>query len=186
MRYFSLLTDNFTTQTALVRVQNDLLQAVGNEGGAILVLFDLSATFDTIDHQKLWNLLNQSFGIRGDALKWFESYLKDRTQTVQIRSCTSTPVALKYRVLQGSVFGPYFIYNVHNPSWEHYSKTWVELSPLRGRYSVVYFLPTRCISIKGDSNILSWSRYQGHQDMGDQQPFETEWWQNRTDRDHHS
>ena len=81
---------------------------------------------------------------------------------------------------------PYFIYYVHNHSWEHYSKTWVELSSLRGRYSVVYFLPTRCISIKGDSNILSWSLYQGHKDMDDQQPFETEWWQHRTDRDHHS
>ena len=55
MKYFSLLTDNFT---ALLRVQNDLLQAVDNEGGAILVLLDLSSAFDTIDHQKLLNLLN--------------------------------------------------------------------------------------------------------------------------------
>ena len=95
-----------STETALLRVQNDLLQAVDNEGGAILVLLDLSAAFDTIDHQKLLNLLNQSFGIRGVALKWFESYLKDRTQTVQIGSCTSTPVTLKYGVPQGSVLGP--------------------------------------------------------------------------------
>ena len=58
-----------STETALLRVQNDLLQAVDNEGGAILVLLDLSAAFDTIDHQKLLNLLNQSFGIRGVALK---------------------------------------------------------------------------------------------------------------------
>ena len=95
-----------STETALLRVQNDLPQAVDNEGGAILVLLDLSAAFDTVDHQKLLNLLNQSFGIRGVALKWFESYLKDRTQTVQIGSCTSTPVTLKYGVPQGSVLGP--------------------------------------------------------------------------------
>ena len=57
---------------------------------------------------------------------------------------------------------PYLIYYVHNPSWEYHSKTWVVLSSLRGRYSVVYFLPTRCISIKGDSNILSWGLYQGY------------------------
>ena len=38
-----------STETALLRVQNDLLQAVDNEGGAILVLLDLSAAFDTID-----------------------------------------------------------------------------------------------------------------------------------------
>ena len=58
-----------STETALLRVQNDLLQAIDNEGRAILVLLDLSAAFDTIDHQKLLNLLNQSFGIRGVALK---------------------------------------------------------------------------------------------------------------------
>ena len=39
-----------STETALLGVQNDLLQAVDNEGGAILVLLDLSAAFDTIDH----------------------------------------------------------------------------------------------------------------------------------------
>ena len=95
-----------STETTLLRVQNDLLQAVDNEWGAILVLLDLSAAFDTIDYQKLLNLLNQYFGIRGVAFKWFESYLKDRTQTVQIGSCTSTPVTLKYGVPQGSVLGP--------------------------------------------------------------------------------
>ena len=95
-----------STETALLRVQNDLLQAVDNEGGAIFVLLDLSAAFDTIDHQRLLNLLNQSFGIRGVAIKWFESYLKDPIQTVQIGSCTSKPVTLKYGVPQGSVLSP--------------------------------------------------------------------------------
>ena len=95
-----------STETALLCVQNDLLQAIDNEGGAILVLLDLSAAFDTIDHQKLLNLSNQSSGIRRVALKWFEWYLKNRTQTVQIGSCTSTPVTIKYGVPQGSVLGP--------------------------------------------------------------------------------
>ena len=82
---------------------------------------------------------------------------------------------------------PYIIYYVHNPSWEYHSKTWgVELSSLRGRYSVLYFLPTWCISINGDSNILSWGLYEGYKDVDDQQSFETKWWQNRTDCDHHS
>ena len=45
-----------STETALLRVQNDLLQAIDNKGGAISVLLDLSAAFDTIDHQKLLNL----------------------------------------------------------------------------------------------------------------------------------
>ena len=57
-----------STDTAILRVTNDLLQAVDNEGRAILALLDLSVAFD---HQKLLNVLNQSLGIRGVALKWF-------------------------------------------------------------------------------------------------------------------
>ena len=102
----SLYRQLHSTETALLRVQNDILQAVDSEGGAILVLLDLSAAFDTIDHQKLLDLLDYSFGIRGDALRWFKSYLQDRTQTVQIGSSTSEPVTLKYGVPQGSVLGP--------------------------------------------------------------------------------
>ena len=178
-----------STKTAPLRVQNDQLQAVDNEGGVILVLLDLSAAFGTIDHQKLLNLLNQSFGITGVALKWFGSHLKDRTQTVQNRIVYICTCFIKIWGIWGTsgfCTRPYLIYYVHNPSWEYYSKTWVELSSLRKRYSVVYFLPTRCISIKGDRNILSRSVHQGYKDMDNQQPFETEWWQNRTDRDHHS
>ena len=77
-----------------------------SKGGAILVRLDLSAAFDTIDHQKLLDLLDYTFGIRGDALRWFKSYLQDKTQTVQIGSSTSEPVTLKYGVPQGSVLGP--------------------------------------------------------------------------------
>ena len=70
-----------STETALLRVQNDLLRAVDTHGGAILVLLDLSAAFDTIDHHRL----ESSFGIQGKALDWFHSYLTGRTQTVHIK-----------------------------------------------------------------------------------------------------
>lgn len=78
-----------STETALLRVQSDLLNAVDTDGVAILVLLDLSAAFDTIDHEKLLYILKKSFGIEGDALKWFESYLRDRVQRVQIGSTLS-------------------------------------------------------------------------------------------------
>ena len=54
-----------STETAHLRVQNDLLQTVDTHGGAILVLLDLSAAFDTIDHHRLLRTLESSFGIRG-------------------------------------------------------------------------------------------------------------------------
>ena len=95
-----------STETALLRVQNDLLRAVDTHGGAILVLLDLSATFDTIDHQRFLHTLESSFGIKGKVLDWFQSYLTGHTQTVQIKKSTSELHDLKYGVPQGSVLGP--------------------------------------------------------------------------------
>ena len=95
-----------STETALLRVHNDILQAVDNCGGAILVLLDLSAAFDTIYHEKLIGILDTYCGIKGDPLKWFSSYLKDRVQSVQIGSTFSREQNLLFGVPQGSVLGP--------------------------------------------------------------------------------
>ena len=94
------------TLSALLRVQNDLQLAVDSHGRAILVLLDLSAAFHTIDNDKLLNLLDVSFGIRGDSLKWFRSYLHNRTQSVKIGKSYSDSHTLKFGVPQGSVLGP--------------------------------------------------------------------------------
>ena len=95
---------NFWSMCCL-RVQNDL-RAVDTHGRAMLVLLDLSAAFDTIDHQRLLHTLESSFGSKGKVLDWFQSYLTCRTQTVQIKKSTSEPHELKYGVPQGSVLGP--------------------------------------------------------------------------------
>ena len=104
--YQSAYRQLHSTETALLCVQNDLLQAVDTHGGAILVLLDFSAAFDTTDHHCLLHILESSFGIQGNVLAWFQSYLTGRTQTVHIKKCTSEPHELKYGVQQGSVLGP--------------------------------------------------------------------------------
>ena len=70
------------------------------------MLLDLSAAFDTIDHKKLLHVLDTQFGVRGEVLEWFRSYLENRSQTVQIGSSFSAPTTLLYGVPQGSVLGP--------------------------------------------------------------------------------
>ena len=95
-----------STETALVRVQNDLLEAVDRQGGAALVLLDLSAAFDTIDHQILLDILRTEIGISSLALQWFQSYLSDRYQAVKIGTSLSTRKHLAFGVPQGSVLGP--------------------------------------------------------------------------------
>ena len=101
-----------STETALVRVQNDILQALDNNENTVLLMLDLSAAFDTIDHQKLLSRLENHFGITGTPLKWMNSYLNERYQTVSIDGELSKPVRMTYSVPQGSVLGPknYILY----------------------------------------------------------------------------
>jgi len=95
-----------STETALVRVQNDLLMAKDRQEVSILIMLDLSAAFDTIDHQILLKRLNIRYGVTGKALEWFESYLIGRTQAVKIGDNYSKCVPLAYGVPQGSIMGP--------------------------------------------------------------------------------
>ena len=95
-----------STETALLRVSNDVLRAIDNRKCVFLTLLDLSAAFDTIDHNLLLDLLHHDLGIRGVALKWFRSYLTNRYQTVSIGEGQSQPLELPYGVPQGSVLGP--------------------------------------------------------------------------------
>ena len=69
-----------STETALIRVQNDILRAIDNKNEVILVLLDLSAAFDTIDHEILFRRPHTQFGFTGTVLQWFESYIRGRSQ----------------------------------------------------------------------------------------------------------
>ncbi len=95
-----------STETALVRVTNNLLMSSDEGLLSVLVLLDLSAAFDTIDHQILIQRLDNLIGIKGTALKWFKSYLSDRSHFVYVNGESSTYTKVSYRVPQGSVLGP--------------------------------------------------------------------------------
>ncbi len=69
----------------------------------LLVLLDLSAAFDTIDHKTLLSRLSNRCGVKVTALNWFQSYLSEETQTVSIGSAHSNIERLKYGVPHGSV-----------------------------------------------------------------------------------
>ena len=71
-----------STETALLRVLSDILAADDRGDFAALVLLDLSAAFDTVDHDILLQRLQTSFGIGSTDLKWLQLYLTSRTQYV--------------------------------------------------------------------------------------------------------
>lgn len=103
-----------STETALLQVRSHILQSLDNNKGVLLVLLDLSAAFDTIDHSILINRLECRFGITGAALGWFGSYLQDRSMRVSINNVMSEEHILLYSVPQGSIIGPQgFIMYIH-------------------------------------------------------------------------
>uniref|UniRef100_A0A8C6UE42 Reverse transcriptase domain-containing protein n=1 Tax=Neogobius melanostomus TaxID=47308 RepID=A0A8C6UE42_9GOBI len=95
-----------STETALVRVTNDLLVAADQGSPSLLLLLDLSAAFDTVDHTILLHRLQHFIGISHTALQWFRSYLTDRVEYVVLGGARSRPHTVTCGVPQGSVLGP--------------------------------------------------------------------------------
>ena len=97
-----------STETAILRVQNDVLRAIDCGQCVFMVLLDLSAAFDTVSHEILLKRLHSHFGVSGEALKWISSYLSDRCQSVLVNGNLSASAQLEHGVPQGSVFSPDF------------------------------------------------------------------------------
>ena len=96
-----------STESALIKVHNDIAKSLDQKQAVFLVLLDMSAAFDTIDREILIERF-RSIGVTGSALAWISSYLGNRVQTVKIGECLSSEVELPYGVPQGSVLGPSF------------------------------------------------------------------------------
>ena len=120
-----------STETALLRVHHDITCALDKNRCAVLVMLNLSAAFDVIDHTILRKRLEYSFGISGGVLQWLLSYLQDRTQRIAIGSVLSNEFHLQCGVPQGSLLGPklYCIFSKpiaaicrrHNMSYHFYA-----------------------------------------------------------------
>jgi len=93
-------------ESAMLRIMNDIMKAKKQGKSTVLVLLDLSAAFDTIDHTILLNRLRELYGIAGTAHAWIESYLKGRTFQVTVGEASSDLICLLFGVPQGSLLGP--------------------------------------------------------------------------------
>ena len=94
-----------STETALLYVTDQLLQAMDNKKVSIMVLLDMSKAFDSIRHDILLSKL-QNLDFSQGALDWFQSYLSNRQQCVRIGDAVSKVLPLEFGVPQGSILGP--------------------------------------------------------------------------------
>ena len=93
-------------ETLLIKLNDDLIKEADKNNFVALLLLDLSAAFDAVDHGILLHKLQSLYGIKSHALKWFKSYLANRTFSVSIRKTDSSIEIVLYGVPQGSILGP--------------------------------------------------------------------------------
>ena len=92
---------NHSTETALLKIKNDILMNMDN--ATLLILLDLGGDFD---HQILLNRLHTEFGVSGKVLDWFALYLSNRSQKVTVDGVLSDRFGIDFGVPQGSCLGP--------------------------------------------------------------------------------
>ena len=95
-----------STDHAIIQLSNQIYENFEENKYTLGVFIDLSKAFDTVDHKRLMSKL-EMYGIKGNLLKWFESYLTNRKQYIQIDK--ETKIALQDVTCgapQGSILGP--------------------------------------------------------------------------------
>jgi len=98
-----------STETALLKVRNDILLNMNKQHVTLLVLLDLSAAFDTVNHEILLESMTSKLSIGGTALSWFRPYLSGRSQRVAVNHKLSKSLPLDCGVPQGSCLGRCYI-----------------------------------------------------------------------------
>ena len=101
----------YGTETALVALMDDLLRETDGGSMSLLVLLNILAAFDTVDHGILLGRLSE-LGIGGLAVAWLRSFLEDHPQRVQLGENVSAPWNLNCGVPQGSIICP-MLFNIY-------------------------------------------------------------------------
>lgn len=119
--YQSAYRQNYSCETALLKIVDDILWNMEHQKITALACIDLSAAFDTVDHAILADVLQAKFGVTDRALDWFTTYLQPREFMVNVGESYSSRKQITFSVPQGSCAGP-TLYSV-------YASTMAEVVP---------------------------------------------------------
>ena len=120
----------YSTETALIKLVDELLFGLDNNHVCGMVLVDYRKAFDTVDHKLLLRKL-ELYGIVNRELAWCHSYLLDRKQLVRVNGSESSEALMLHGVPQGSILGPLFFIFFYQRSALVYKRS---VGPLRRRY----------------------------------------------------
>ena len=124
-----------SVETALLKIKDDMDMALDRGDGILVVLLDLSAAFDTLDHHILLDRLKHTCGLTDKVHQWLASYLGGRTQQVKVGESLSKPKQLIMGVPQGSVLGPLLFSIYYQPPLLSSGSMAVPIPCLRRRYA---------------------------------------------------
>ena len=124
----SAYRENHSTETTVCAIINDMTETITNGKCGILIMLDLSAAFDTVNHELLLEDL-RTIGIKDEVYRWYKSYLENRSIAVVVSNERSKKKDLKMGVPQGSVLGP-LLFEIYT----------IGLSKILDKYKVNYKL----------------------------------------------
>ena len=103
--YQSAYREHYSCKTVILKINNDILWGMEAQSITSLVALDLSAAFNTVNHEILLSILSNKYGIKSQALKWFDQYLRPRSFKVTVNGAHSKERDLEVSVPQGSCVG---------------------------------------------------------------------------------
>ena len=118
-----------STETAILKIHNDIIEGLDASKCTVLSSLDLSAAFDTVDHTICIRRLSHLYGV-GTVLQWFESFLSNRDNKVCVND-VFTITRCQLRCTTGLCFRRTIIYNVCIPIDNNNSATWSPISYIR-------------------------------------------------------
>ena len=135
LSYQSVHRKFFSCETSLLKLANKLLNEMENQRVPALVAMDLSAAFDTIDHNILLDMLSNQYGIEDKVLNWFDTHLRPYFCQVDINRARSSIQSLDFSVPQGSCAGT-MLYMVYASALQYQISEGMDLNGFAGDHSV--------------------------------------------------
>ena len=113
----SAYRSSHSTETALIKVMSDIISDIDSRHVVLIVLLDMSAAFDTVDHKILLDRLRISYAVSGTAYHWFESYINGWASQVSISDTLSNPVSSNFGGATRVCVRPAAVYMLFKTNW---------------------------------------------------------------------